>query len=94
MPLYDFECVACDKLFEDIAPVGGEVTCPTCGRGAKRLPPLVAIVIAGNMGPKLKNRVALDTELRKQGFEAPLFKSEDHKDKARWLMKKHSAPWR
>jgi len=95
MPFFDFECVVCKRTWEDIVPANGGVSsCPHCGRNGVRLPPLVSIVVAGNMGPKLKNRVNLDTELKRQGFSAPLFKSEEAKDKARFVMRKEMVPWR
>jgi hypothetical protein len=40
------------------------------------------------MGPKLRNRVALDDELKKQGMSSPLFRSEEIKDQCRWALKK------
>lgn len=91
MPLFDFECVTCGESWEA---VGNLSACGRCGSWGKKLPPLVSIVSSGNMGRKLKNRVALDTELKKMGLPGPLFKSEEAKDKARWLMKKASVPWR
>jgi len=53
-----------------------------------RVPSASAIIIAGNMGPKLRTRVNLDDELKVQGFNAPLFRSEELKDKVRWRLKK------
>jgi putative FmdB family regulatory protein len=31
MPLYDFECSACDRGFEAVATPGGLAVCPACG---------------------------------------------------------------
>jgi hypothetical protein len=44
--------------------------------------------MSGNMGPKLRTRVALSDELEKQGISAPLFSSDLAKDKARFILKK------
>jgi len=51
----------------------------------------VSIVIAGNIGPKLRNRVELSDELERQGFSAPLFKDDLHKDMSRWALNKTGA---
>lgn len=88
MPIYDFECRACGYSEEVINTEF--VTCPNCGRQMKRVPSVASIVIAGNPGPKLKTRVNLDDELRRQGVKTPLFRSEEAKDKARWHLKKLS----
>jgi len=87
MPVYEFECPRCGKEEERICAIGEGATC-LCGCRMERLLSSVAIVIAGNMGPKLGNRVALSDELDKQGFAAPLFSSEEGKDKARWGLNK------
>lgn len=89
MPIYEFSCQACSDVVEQIVPVGtGLMTCPSCGGIATRIPSRCSIIIEGNMGPKLRTRVALDDELKKQGISAPLFSSELGKDKARYRLKK------
>lgn len=88
MPIYEFECRSCGYSEETINVEF--VTCPTCGRQMKRVISAASIVIAGNPGPKLRTRVALDDELRRQGAKTPLFRSEEAKDKARWHLKKLS----
>jgi putative FmdB family regulatory protein len=46
MPLYEWECLACDITFEDLAPVGEgrlERACPECGRMSPRVVSTFAI---------------------------------------------------
>lgn len=89
MPIYEFSCQACNDVVEQIAPAGKDfVTCQSCGGIATRIPSRCSVIISGNMGPKLRTRVALDDELKKQGISAPLFSSDLAKDKARFRLKK------
>lgn len=90
MPIYVYECEKCGTHQEGITSFLEYLTCVNCGRQMKRVPAAASIVIAGNPGPKLKTRVNLDDELQKQGMKAPLFRSEEAKDKCRWALKKHS----
>jgi len=90
MPIYVYECERCDWEEEVILPSPQERVCPSCGRQLRRIISGASIIIAGNPGPKLKTRVNLDDELQKQGRKAPLFRSEEAKDKCRWALKKHS----
>lgn len=89
MPIYEYECRECGVTEEIISTVWDRA-CQICGRQMKRLISPASIIIAGNPGPKLKTRVNLDDELQKQGMKAPLFRSDEAKDKARWVLKKHS----
>jgi hypothetical protein len=89
MPMYCYEC-ECGNEVEAILPKPEDLSCGLCGRQLRQVMAPAAIIIAGNPGPKLKTRVNLDDELNRQGFKAPLFKSEEAKDKARWVLKKHS----
>jgi len=88
MPIFDFECPSCEKVKTEI--IGSEelVRCAFCGVEMRKLPPLCSVVIKVNIGRKLKNRIALDDELKKQGFNAPLFRSDESKDFARWALKR------
>jgi putative FmdB family regulatory protein len=89
MPIYEFECRACG-VTEEIISTAWDRACRICGRQMKRLMSTASIIIAGNPGPKLRTRVNLDDELQKEGMNAPLFRSDEAKDKARWALKKHS----
>jgi hypothetical protein len=40
------------------------------------------------VGPKLKTRINLDDELKKQGFSTPLFPSDEAKEYCRWATTK------
>ncbi len=89
MPLFEYLCPDCGHKKERLT-FGGQIEfsiCP-CGARMARVPSASAIIIAGNMGPKLRTRVNLDDELKVQGFNAPLFRSEELKDKVRWRLKK------
>jgi putative FmdB family regulatory protein len=89
MPLYEFSCQTCKTVSEHLLPIAyDKVVCGVCGNMATRIPSACATITKGNIGPKLRTRVALDDELKRQGISAPLFKSELGKDKARWLLKK------
>ena len=90
MPIYVYECRVCGWEEETVLPTPSERTCPGCGRQLRRVMSAANVIIAGNPGPKLKTRVNLDDELQKQGMKAPLFRSDEAKDKARWALKKHS----
>ena len=84
MPVFDFECPNCgtqETTWE------GRVVCE-CGAVMRKLPPVVRAIISGNAGPKIKTRVNLDDELKREGFTTPLFRSEETKDHARWRLKK------
>jgi putative FmdB family regulatory protein len=91
MPLYDFICKACGLEQTRLCKASDDPLC-SCGSPLHRLPSLFSIAIAGNVGPKLGNRVALSDELDKQGFSAPLFRNEESKDKARWAIKRKRLP--
>ncbi len=88
MPIYEFECRTCGIVSSGIYTVGEGSTCSRCGVPMARLVSRASIIIPGNMGPKLRNRVALDDELKKQGMSSPLFSSEERKDQCRWALKK------
>jgi DNA polymerase II large subunit len=88
MPIYEFSCQTCETVLEQLCfkPLD-KVTCH-CGGKAIRIPSKASIITDCNVGLKLRTRVALDDELKKQGIVAPLFSSDLGKDKARWLLKK------
>ena len=86
MPIYEFECSKCFRRRSGIYRIGELESC--CGRTMKKLPGAAAIIIPGNMGGKLRTRVALDDELRTQGYDPPLFSSPERKDQWRWALKK------
>ena len=88
MPIYEFLCPECQKLFEEVCAVGEGRKCKSCNVSAIRLLSAVSVVIPGNIGPKLRTRVALSDELEKQGFSAPLFKDDLAKDQSRWALNK------
>ncbi len=89
MPIYLFKCCSCHELLEGIFNSDEEPNCPSCQAGPMRkLPTAASIIVRGNSGPKLKDRVTLDDELKKSGFSSPLFPSDEVKDKTRWLLKK------
>ena len=91
MPIYEFACEKCRITFEEVCAVGEGAECKLCGSLAIRLLSPASIVIAGNIGPKLRNRVELSDELERQGFSAPLFKDDLHKDMSRWALNKTGA---
>lgn len=91
MPIYEFECPKCYSRASLLCGVGEGSNCSLCGREMRRVMSRTAIIIAGNIGKKLKTRVGLDDELKKQGFKSALFSSELRKDKCRWLLKKTGA---
>ena len=31
MPIYEYQCAACNNLFEALVPAGTKVACPSCG---------------------------------------------------------------
>lgn len=90
MPLFDFKCPDCNHKIEEI--IGLEkahsVDCPFCGGKMSRQFGAPSIIIAGNPGPKIKTRPALAKELRKQGFNSPLFSSREHEDRTDWTLKR------
>ncbi len=91
MPIFDYKCInaTCSRVVEALVMATGEApVCPSCGALTRKIPSRASIIISGNMGPKLRTRVALDDELKKQGYSTPLFKSEQSKDKAKWALKK------
>ena len=88
MPIYEFFCQSCGIEYSGLCKIGESKNCPTCGSKGRRLASAAAIVIAGNMGPKLKTRVNLDDELKKQGFSTPLFPNNEAKEFCRWATKK------
>ena len=89
MPIYEFSCQTCETVSEYLLPNAyDKAVCVVCGNEATRIPSACVPITKGNIGPKLRTRVALDDELKRQGVSAPLFKSELGKDKARWLLKK------
>jgi len=49
MPLYEFRCPACDRIFEELRRVGDEAgaSCPDCGREASRVVSLSAFALKG-----------------------------------------------
>ncbi len=73
MPIYEFRCEACDKLFEHLAMSKGdvvEVKCPHCGSSElSRVMSTCASVVsgspsapaAGQSGPTMENRSCPNT---------------------------------
>ncbi len=49
MPLYEFRCPACDRVFEELRRAGdeGEAACPDCGRPSARIVSLSAFALKG-----------------------------------------------
>ena len=50
MPLYEFRCSACDRVFEELRRAGdeGQALCPDCGRPAPRIISLSAFALKGS----------------------------------------------
>ena len=50
MPLYEFECPACDRVFEELRRSGDEAAaaCPECGRPAPRIVSLSSFALKGS----------------------------------------------
>ena len=50
MPLYEFRCPACDRVFEELRRAGDETQapCPDCGRDACRIVSLSAFALKGS----------------------------------------------
>jgi len=88
MPIYEYECPRCGYYKSEICGSDAVHMCPHDHGPMRKLISAGAIIISANSGTKLKNRVTLDDELRRQGFHAPLFKSEETKDVCRWRLNK------
>jgi len=89
MPIYEFVCPSCGEYVSELCSLGSGKQCPKCLISMERILSCPGRVgVKRNAGRLLKTRVALDDELRKQGFTAPLFSSEKKKDIARWVLKK------
>ena len=89
MPIYVFECEACRTRVEQLAPIGFEKTCPECQTKMRKIIAAASIVIgSGQMSGKVRDRVTLDDELKREGTPAPLFSSETRKDRVRWALRK------
>ena len=53
MPLYEYHCENCDRVFEALRPLseaGVAVTCPDCGRDADRIMPTSFSAMSWNKG--------------------------------------------
>ena len=50
MPLYEFECPACGRVFEELRRSGddAEAACPDCGRPAPRIVSLSSFALKGS----------------------------------------------
>lgn len=50
MPLYEFRCPACDRVFEELRRAGddGPAPCPACGRQADRVVSLSSFALKGS----------------------------------------------
>jgi putative FmdB family regulatory protein len=49
MPIYEFQCVDCKEVFEEMVPVGRRTQkCPVCGGKGKKLISPVGIVFKGS----------------------------------------------
>jgi putative FmdB family regulatory protein len=50
MPLYEFQCPACDRVFEELRRAGdeGQAVCPDCGRTSPRIVSLSAFALKGS----------------------------------------------
>jgi putative FmdB family regulatory protein len=49
MPLYEYRCPACDRIFEELRRAGddGDAPCPDCGRASPRVVSLSAFALKG-----------------------------------------------
>ena len=81
MPLYDYKCVLCETVFEELHPVDvNEITCHQCGCEARRQvsAPRVHLFPEGwadNMDTKpvyIKNKKQLRAECKKRGLESKI----------------------
>ena len=88
MPIFKFECPVCGRQRERICAWDDHAICGYCLQRMIKLPSLFGVCIAGNVGPKLRTRVALSDEMEKQGMSTPLYASELEKDQVRWASKK------
>ncbi len=53
MPLYEYYCQSCDKVFEALRPLrrsGEPAPCPECGRDAERIMPTTFASMSFNQG--------------------------------------------
>jgi len=50
MPLYEYRCPACDRVFEELRRAGDETeaSCPDCGRPSPRVVSLSAFALKGS----------------------------------------------
>lgn len=50
MPLYEYRCPACDRVFEELRRAGDETeaSCPDCGRSSPRVVSLSAFALKGS----------------------------------------------
>jgi putative FmdB family regulatory protein len=75
VPIYEFDCPACDERFEDIVPVGTEVAkCPSCGAdGAERIwvsapSPVPRLVMTPRQGRQMQVKRGVDRATAKERF--------------------------
>lgn len=50
MPIYEYRCLACDKVFEEIHQHADDIMeepCPTCGKGSRRVISNTTFVLKG-----------------------------------------------
>lgn len=86
MPIREYQCRTCGRRIERVEFMGdGPPVC--CETTPARLPSAAWMIVPGNIGPKLRNRVALDDELKKQGIKSDLFRTEEIKEQSRWALK-------
>ncbi len=53
MPLYEYYCETCDKVFETLRPLretGQPLPCPTCGRVGERIMPTSVVAMSFRQG--------------------------------------------
>jgi putative FmdB family regulatory protein len=70
MPLYEWECLACEIRFEDLAPVSDgrlDRSCPNCGRMSPRVVSSFAIAAGASPEPQAAARTA-----GARGADAPI----------------------